>query len=147
MIVKVTVGDTGAAYIELAEQPRAAQALYGDLNKTDSTQGTKVRFNITDINGNTVSVPTTANATTGNGTAAVVTGIGMDGIAAADGKYIVLTEKPANSNLESEDLSLRYSDYDRQWYLAGINNFDAEGTYTVKSNSGQWRICNCYLGS
>ena len=131
-IVKVSVGDTGAAYIETSEQPRAAQALYGNLDKTDSRQGTKVRFNITDINGNVVKA--TVTGTTGYETAAATTGMGMNGIAgnANSGKYIVLTEKPASSNLESGDLKLMYSAYDQQWYLAGINNLDAEGTYTVK---------------
>ena len=122
-IVKVSIGDTGAAYIELADQPKAPQALYGNLNKTDSTQGTKIRFNITDINGNVVK---------GSDRQVASTGMGLDGTTKGDGKYLVLTAKPSASNLESEQLKLRYSDYDQQWYLDGISNLDAEGTYTVR---------------
>jgi len=120
--VKVTVGDTGATYIETVEQPRAAQALYGNLNKIDQT-GTKVRFSITDINGNNVD------------SYAGMTGIknnGIDTKKAVAGSYIVLTEKPEASELESENLELKYNKTTREWYLDGVGTLDAEGTYSVK---------------
>ena len=113
--LKVLVGNTSATYIELANQPKAPQAQYVDLGK-------KVRFTITDINGNIV----TNESTTG-----------MDlTLANEDGKRVVLTEKPEASNLESENLSLNYDADKQQWYLCDQDkNFillDAEGTYTVK---------------
>lgn len=116
--VKVTVGDTGAAYIETVEQPRAPQALYGDLFKSNKAQGTKVRFSITDINGNNVDNYAGMNGIANNGQ--------------YDGKYIVLTEKPEASALESENLKLAYNNDTREWYLDGVGTLDAEGTYAVK---------------
>ena len=107
--IKVQVGNTSAAYIETAKEPTAPQALFGTM-KYD-----KIGFTITDINGNTVKAADE----------------GMDGIVARDGKFIVLTEKPAGSNLASEDLFLDYDEVDQMWYLQGIDK-DAEGTYTAK---------------
>ena len=121
--ITVVSGNTGAAYIKTAAEPKAPQALYGDLNKSNPAKGTKVRFDITDINGNTV---------TGKDQTVASDGMGMNGIVDADGKYIVLTEKPEDSDLESEDLELRYSSDDQKWYLYGTGTLDAEGTYSVK---------------
>ena len=124
-IVTVAVGDTGATYIETAEQPKAALAQFGDLFKSNPLNGTKVRFNITDINGNVVK---------GTNQTAATAGMGMNGIAgnAASGKYIVLTEKPEASNLTSKKLSLKYSTTDQMWYLDGVGTLDVEGVYSVK---------------
>ena len=124
-IVKVSVGDTGATYIETVEQPYAPLAQFGDLFKSNPANGTKVRFHITDINGNVVK---------GTNQTAAVTGMGMDGIAgnATSGKYIVLTEKPEASNLTSKKLNLKYSTVDQMWYLDGVGTLDVEGTYSVK---------------
>ena len=107
----VNVGNTSAAYIETANQPAAPQALYDNLGK-------KVRFTITDINGNVVKAFDE----------------GMDGIKANSetGKYVVLTEAPADTDLESKDLGLAWDDEKEQWKLTGVTNMDAEGTYSVK---------------
>ena len=118
--IEVVVGNTSASYIELANQPKAPKAQFSDLGKA-------VRFTITDINGNIVK-----GATNGN----VISNKGMNGIkfnADKNGKYVVLTEKPAASNLESEDLGLKYDAEKLQWYLTGVSTMDAEGTYTVKA--------------
>ena len=110
-VIKVEVGNTSAAYIETANQPAAPQALYDNLGK-------KVRFTITDINGNVVKAFDE----------------GMDGIKANSetGKYVVLTEAPADTDLESADLGLAWDDEKEQWKLTGVTNMDAEGTYSVK---------------
>ena len=110
--LKVQVGNTSAAYIETVKEPYAPLALF------DGMENDTVEFAITDINGNTV---TKANAT----------GLGKT-LANDNGKYIVLTSKPADSDLASEDLSLDYNEADRAWYLTGVGNFDAEGKYEVK---------------
>ena len=118
--VEVQVGNTAATYIELGNQPKAPQAQYTALNK-------KVRFAISDINGNVVKPANGASLVTDEKIA------GMEKtLANNDGKYIVLTEKPASSNLESEDLGLAYDADKQQWYLTGVTTMDAEGTYTVK---------------
>ena len=110
-VIKVEVGNTSAAYIETANQPAAPQALYDNLGK-------KVRFTITDINGNVVKAFDE----------------GMDGIAdnRETGKYVVLTEAPKDSDLESADLGLAWDTEKEQWKLTGVTNMDAEGTYSVK---------------
>ena len=120
----VTVGNTDATYIETVTEPAAPIALFEDLDD-------EVEFQITDINGNVVT-----NINDG----------GMDGIQenndpvnanGYEGKYVVLTEKPADSNIESKDLSLTL-DTDKMgnatglWKLTGLSNLDAEGTYAVK---------------
>ena len=113
-IINVVVGNTAAAYIETVTEPTAPLALY------DTMDNDVIEFQITDINGNEVKDFDE----------------GMDGIegntdvAAYKGKYIVLTEAPADTDLESSDLELDYNG--ANWYLKGIGNFDAEGTYSVK---------------
>ena len=110
--LKVQVGNTSAAYIETVKEPSAPLALF------DTMENDTIEFSITDINGNTV---TNKNAV----------GLGKT-LANDNGKYIVLTEKPADSDLESEDLTLAYNETDRAWYLDGVGNMDAEGKYEVK---------------
>jgi len=114
----VTVGDTGAAYIETVTEPVSPIAQFESL-------GDDVEFQITDINGNVV----TANDK------------GMDGINdnnnATVAKYVVLTEKPADSDILSEELSLApgvdaMGNLTGKWILTGLDNLDAEGKYVVK---------------
>ena len=113
----VKVGDTDAAYIETVTVPTAPLAQFESLED-------EVEFQITDINGN------------------VVTAFddGMDGIKdnfTEKGKYVVLTEKPADSDIVSKELGLK-AEVDKMgnktgvWVLTGLDNLDAEGTYAVK---------------
>ena len=106
-VINVTVGNTVSAYITTVNQPAGPQALYESLDDD------VIEFQITDINGNEVKA----------------FDAGMIGIAAEDGKYLVLTEAPADSDIESEDLALRYNG--TNWYLVAPS-MDAEGTYAVK---------------
>lgn len=108
--LKVQVGNTSAAYIDTVKEPSAPLALF------DAMENDTVEFTITDINGNTV---TDRN------------GLGKT-VANDNGKYIVLTTKPSDSDLVSEDLTLAYNATDRAWYLDGVGNMDAEGKYEVK---------------
>ena len=110
--LNVVVGNTSAAYIETVKEPTAPLALF------DTMEDDTIEFSITDINGNTV----TDEDTTGM----------EDTLANENGKYIVLTEAPADSDLESDELTLSYNENDRAWYLNGVGNMDAEGTYSVK---------------
>lgn len=82
------------------------------------TNDTKIRFSITDINGNLVDS---------------ITDKGMTGIAGNNttGKYVVLTEKPSASSLRSEDLSLQYNT-NKETFDLKTPSFDAEGVYSVK---------------
>ena len=113
----VSVGDTDAAYIETVTEPTAPLAQFEGLED-------EVEFQITDINGNTV----------------VAFDDGMDGIKANEankGKYVILTEKPADSDITSKELGLE-PEVDKMgnktgvWVLTGLDNLDAEGTYAVK---------------
>ena len=58
----------------------------------------------------------------------------MDGIkdnkGVEDGKFVVLTEAPEASNIESDDLGLVHTG-DGVWELTGFENMDVEGTYSV----------------
>ena len=118
--VEVQVGNTSATYIELGNQPKAPQAQYAGL-------GHKIRFAISDINGNIVKPANGETVATNEEIA------GMEKtLKNVDGKYIVLTEKPSASNLESEELGLAFDADKQQWYLTGITTLDAEGTYEVK---------------
>ncbi len=113
----VSVGDTDAAYIETVTEPTAPLAQFEGLED-------EVEFQITDINGNTV----------------VAFDDGMDGIEdnfANKGKYVVLTEKPADSDITSKELGLKpekdaLGNLTGVWVLTGLDNLDAEGTYAVK---------------
>ena len=109
-VLKVKSGNTSAAAIELANQPKAPQALYAN--------DTKVRFHITDINGNLVDT---------------LNDEGMDGIRgnSVSGKYVVLTEKPSASTMRSEDLYLQYNE-NKETFDLKTPSFDAEGVYSVK---------------
>ena len=109
-VLEVNAGNTSAAYIETSNQPKAPKALYSNA--------TSIRFRVTDINGNIVKT---------------LTDEGMDGIEGntATGKYVVLTEKPAGSNMVSTDLTLDYDD-DKEEFKLVTPSFDAEGTYSVK---------------
>ena len=117
----VKVGNTSATYIETANQPTAPQALYGNL-------GNKVRFAITDINGNVVEGPAYDEGMDGIANNAA----GNDALDIIAGSYVVLTEAPADSDLESTDLGLAWDTDKEQWKLTGVTNMDAEGTYAVK---------------
>ena len=116
--VYVTVTNTSATYIETVTEPTAPLAQYTDLED-------EVEFQITDINGNEVTVA-----------GAGMVGIDNNNVDAAagekdyEGKYVVLTEKPEASNIESEDLTLVYNG--SAWELVGFENMDVEGTYSVK---------------
>ena len=105
--IKVSVGNTASAYIETVTEPAAPQALY------EAFDDDVIEFQITDINGNVVKAFDE----------------GMDGIKAADGKYLVLTEAPEDSDIESEDLKLAWNG--ENWYLVAPT-MDAEGSYAVK---------------
>ena len=118
--VEVQVGNTSATYIELGNQPKAPQAQYAGF-------GHEIRFAISDINGNIVKPANGETVATNEEIA------GMEKtLKNVDGKYIVLTEKPSASNLESEELGLAFDADKQQWYLTGITTLDAEGTYEVK---------------
>ena len=88
--IGVQCGNTNAAYIETTGQPEKAIAQFSKLGDE------AVEFTITDINGNTVKMPTSV----------VVTGQGLDNIANKNTKYLFFTEKPASSAKQDGDLSL-----------------------------------------
>jgi len=111
-VIDVQVGNTTAAYIETITEPTAPQALY------DTLADDKVEFYITDINGNAVSKD-------GD--------LGMQNLQDAAPKkalYLVLTQKPAASNLTSDMLTLN-NNGGGVWGLDGAQA-DAEGDYAVK---------------
>ena len=111
-VLKVSAGNTVAAYIATEDAPKAPIALFEGI-KGD------VSFEVTDINGNIVKDAKAANPQ------------GMDGIFNGV-KYLVFTEKPAASTLENSDLSLKWDAADQDYDLV-IGSLDAEGTYTVKA--------------
>ncbi len=115
-VLKVVSGNTAASAIETVNQPKAPRAQYDN--------DTKIRFRVTDVNGNLVKEATNGAAPTDKG---------MSGIKAnkTTGKYIVLTEKPSASTMESSDLSLKYN-VNKETYDLVTPSFDAEGTYSVK---------------
>jgi len=119
--LKVQVGNTSAAKIETVTEPAAPQAQY------ETFANDTIEFVITDVNGNVVVDTNTEDANLP---------AGMEGIelnqTTKNGKYVVLTEKPAASNLESDDLTLAYNAGDKVWYLTGVGTMDAEGDYAVK---------------
>ena len=105
--IEVTVGNTAAVAIETATAPTAPIALYS------TWENDEIEFYVTDINGN-----------------AVENFSGMSEIEKQNEKYVVLTEAPADSDLESDDLYLT-GGKDGIYGLAGVK-MDAEGTYAVK---------------
>ena len=117
--LNVTVGTNGATYIKTVKAPTAPQALYGN-NKADF-----IEFEVTDINGNVV-VDSKAG--------------GMKNAVAGDKNYVVVTEAPADSDLESGDLKIvaetvpNSTEKTGVWVLSGATSrmFDAEGDYAVK---------------
>ena len=122
-VVLVNVGNTAATYIETETAPTAPLALY------ESFAG-EVAFEVTDINGNIVAC-NNDKAKHAHGIWCTATGMG-ETLENGNAKYIVLTEKPADSDLESEDLDLAYNAEDQVWELVGVGTMDAEGTYAVK---------------
>ncbi len=120
--VKVNASNTSAAYIETVYEPANPQALWGAQPL--------VRFQVTDINGNIV----VSNSTS------VPANQGMNGIrwntvaaqSAHEGKYIVLTEKPADSKLKNNDFSLAWNNNKQVYELKCTEIMDAEGIYTAK---------------
>ena len=115
--LNVTVGTNGATYIKTVTAPTAPQALYGNDNRDF------IEFEVTDINGNVV-----VDATKG----------GMDNAVAGNKNYVVVTEAPAGSDLESGDLNISAEvddngDKTGVWVLNYTTKmFDAEGDYAVK---------------
>ena len=105
--LKVSVGNTAAAYIETTKAPTAPLAQYA------AWDGDEIEFYVTDINGN-----------------AVDNFAGMSEIADKNENYVVLTEAPADSDLESDELSV-VGGTNGIYTLSGVK-LDAEGTYAVK---------------
>ncbi|MBE6112990.1 MAG: copper amine oxidase N-terminal domain-containing protein [Peptococcaceae bacterium] len=106
-VLNVVVGNTAATAIETVTAPTSPLAQYG------TWEDDEIEFYITDINGN-----------------AVENWNGLSQAAAENKKYIVLTEAPADSDLESGDLYLVNAG-DGIYGLEGVD-MDAEGTYSVK---------------
>ena len=127
MQIPVTVGATGAAYIETVKEPKAPL----DLN-----QGLigYVEFAITDINGNEVK-PATTNT---SGVISILAGANNaidSNKTGATKNYVSFVSKPKASKLDNSDLSLGYTATKGYYVLVNgekANGFDAEGTYTVK---------------
>ena len=126
--IEVQVGNTAAAYIETIVEPVNPKALWGTLPT--------VRFQVTDINGNIVKGINVND----KGIGEVDPTQGMKGIAnnvngttdIKKGTYIVLTEAPAASKIESADFSLVWNNNKQAYDLRCGEIMDAEGTYAVK---------------
>ncbi len=124
---RVQVGNTAAAAIEAVDEPTAPLALWADFEDEE-----EVAFVVTDINGNAVA---SDNKAAVNGMVGIYgndADVTVDGETYDKGSFVVLTEKPADSDLTSADLGLAYDAEDQVWYLTGVNTMDAEGTYSVK---------------
>ena len=113
--IKVTVGSTAAAEIELIDEPTAPIAL--DI-ATDDFEG-EVTFEITDVNGNLVK-----DAAKG------VTNAGDTTPDADSAKYVSFIEKPEGSKLADKNIWIENAG--EEWNLVLNKAFDKEGTYSVK---------------
>ncbi len=115
--IEVEVTSYHAAYIETVKESTAIMAL-------DSTSlAGYVEFEITDINGNVITSDIA----------------GMTGaLENEDGDYVKFISKPADSDLENDDLTLDYLDYSAVgkanygWTIAVNGGLDAEGVYEFK---------------
>lgn len=124
--VKVTVGNTSAAYIAVDEQPSAPIALYGDAGDLG------IEISLTDINGNMVKAdhPNGAMGATYNTTR-------VGDIATAPqymvGKYVTFASKPSGTTLKDKDLNLTWDAIDDVYKVTMSNKtFDKEGSYEIK---------------
>ena len=128
VVLKVSVGNTAAAFINLTKQPTAPVALYSTLSDSNK----EVVFTMTDINGNVVAKDIA--------TLAVAAGSGNTGSGAYhmainptdSSKYISFTAKPAGTVLKDADLSIGYNATKQNYYLITSKPFDKEGTYEIK---------------
>ena len=117
--IEVQVGAYDAAYIETIKESTAIMSL------DSSNLAGYVEFEITDINGNVVD---DVNAT----------GL-QNAVDNVDGDYVKFISKPADSDLENDDLELIYADYTaygkaNYGWTIGLKSgqFDAEGVYEFK---------------
>jgi len=125
-VIGVNCTHTDAAYINTVAQPVKPIALFtsatdfnGDLlDKVNP----KVLFNVTDINGNSVTVTPLDNAFKST--------FGAHNQAAV--QYLAFTEKPAASTLTNESLYLANWGNSGNYALQLKGMLDAEGTYAVK---------------
>ena len=123
--VKVLVSNTSAAYIETIYAPANPQALWDGLPL--------VRFQVTDINGNIVVGTNSGWVAENQGMNGIkYNAIGNSKLSVEKGTYIVLTEKPAASKLESKDFRLKWNANKQAYELNCAEIMDAEGTYAVK---------------
>ena len=120
----VNAGHLKAANINTLYEPTAPIALYSPISAAEVT------YSITDANGNVVEAKYKANGTY-NGPLKTK----VEAANAKNATYkVTVTEKPAGSTLEGDDLVVRYNPTNAVWYLTSITDaaYDEEGTYTFK---------------
>lgn len=115
--LQVRVGNTAATYINVAAQPDAPIALYGDKDDLD------IRVDLTDVNSNVVTGTNPAGATAAYTSATT----------AANYKYVAFNSKPSGTVLKDSDLAITWDSLDENYQVTlNSKTFDKEGTYEIK---------------
>ena len=135
--LEVNAGTLAPAKITTINEPKTPVALDSVMSDTD------ISFTIADANGNAVKGFTKKVTVAGEDKNVYDGPMWKADEVDGDGNYkVTVTEKPAGSTLDGDDIVVRYDAANAVWYLAGDGAFDEEGDYTIKVtlNNGNYAV-------